>query len=308
MKYFLALFLFGMISCSSTDDNNPESQPEPNNPTPPVINTTDIVNINPRNATSGVEVPSSLGTYSYTEKGICWSVAENPTINDNHSVESTEIYYLNDTNTGIHISNITELTPNVKYYVRAYIKNMKVGTGTESNTFEIVYGTEKAFTTLTETSLQVGSQFAGGTIAYILQSGDYGFNSNEKHGIIAYPSNAAIYTWGCSSLYIGANADGIGAGKNNTNKITDKCGLNTAAGRCYRLADSGYNDWYLSTNADLVKIKTNLYENNVGGYTSGSYWTSTEVTATRAKCLSFGSGQTEDEKFFIYKIIPVRTF
>ena len=65
-----------------------------------------------------------------TARGVCWSTSQNPTIADSHSTDGT--------GTGIFVSNLTGLTLNTAYYVRAYATN-NVGTA---------YGNEVSFTTL----------------------------------------------------------------------------------------------------------------------------------------------------------------
>lgn len=69
------------------------------------------------------------GGAKVTEKGICWSTSPNPSISDNKTIVGN--------GTGRFISNISGLTPNTTYYVRAYATN-SVGTA---------YGNEISFTT-----------------------------------------------------------------------------------------------------------------------------------------------------------------
>jgi len=61
-------------------------------------------------------------------KGVCWSENPEPSITDNKSVA--------DQGTGLFTSNVTNLKPNTKYYIRAYATN-SVGT---------TYGDIKSFT------------------------------------------------------------------------------------------------------------------------------------------------------------------
>jgi uncharacterized protein (TIGR02145 family) len=68
-----------------------------------------------------------------SQHGHCWSTDDVPDVNDNKSEKGSK------TVTGSYISNLTDLLPNTKYYVRAYIQN----SGTT------VYGSEiLSFTTL----------------------------------------------------------------------------------------------------------------------------------------------------------------
>ena len=65
-----------------------------------------------------------------SERGVCWSTSENPTVSDSKTVDGS--------GTGEFISTLSGLTPGVTYYVRAYATN---DTGT-------VYGEQFSFTTI----------------------------------------------------------------------------------------------------------------------------------------------------------------
>jgi len=97
----------------------------------PVVSTASISSITPISALGGGEVTSEGGT-PVTERGICWSISENPEITDNKAFAGS--------GTGSFISILTDLTPNTPYYVRAYAIN-SAGTS---------YGNQKTFTTIQE--------------------------------------------------------------------------------------------------------------------------------------------------------------
>lgn len=69
------------------------------------------------------------GGASVTVRGVCWSTSPNPTVNDSHTN--------NGSGAGSFSSNITGLSINTVYYVRAYATNSQ---GTS-------YGEQKVFTT-----------------------------------------------------------------------------------------------------------------------------------------------------------------
>ena len=98
----------------------------------PTVTTATVSAITETSATSGGNVTSDGGS-SVTARGVCWSTSQSPTIGDS--------YTTNGIGTGSYVSNITGLTPNTPYYVRAYATNI-VGT---------VYGNEVNFTTLNST-------------------------------------------------------------------------------------------------------------------------------------------------------------
>ncbi|MBO4614102.1 MAG: fibrobacter succinogenes major paralogous domain-containing protein [Bacteroidales bacterium] len=92
------------------------------------ISTNDVLDITPTTAVCGGNVTSD-GGLQVIERGVCWSTSPNPTINNNKTINGTGI--------GSFTSNITNLTNETTYYVRAYATN-SMGTA---------YGEEKSFLT-----------------------------------------------------------------------------------------------------------------------------------------------------------------
>jgi uncharacterized protein (TIGR02145 family) len=125
-------------------------------PTPPVVTTTNISDISQTSATTGGNVTSDGGE-EIIIAGVCWSISANTSVKDKHTNDSKVV--------GSFSSNLTGLTPNTKYYVRAYAHN-NTGTG---------YGNEISFTTsplvgatLTTaavTSITSSSAISGGNIS-----------------------------------------------------------------------------------------------------------------------------------------------
>jgi len=95
---------------------------------PPTVTTAAISNITQTTATDGGNV-TSQGSSSVTSRGVCWSTSQNPTITNSHTTDGS--------GTGSFTSNLTGLTTNTHYYVRAYATNI---TGT-------AYGNQVSFTT-----------------------------------------------------------------------------------------------------------------------------------------------------------------
>lgn len=98
-------------------------------PESPIVTTADVTDITQNTAVSGGNVTDDGGA-SVTARGVCWSTSQNPTISDNHTSDGN--------GTGSFTSNLTNLTANTTYYVRAYATN-------ENGTS---YGEQKSFTTL----------------------------------------------------------------------------------------------------------------------------------------------------------------
>lgn len=120
-------------------------------PNLPTVTTTAITNKTQTSATSGGDVTSDGGA-TVTTKGICWSTTINPTTTNNPISGGS--------GTGSYTCNITGLSPNTPYHVRAYATN-SVG---------ISYGEDVAFTTLPNPS--------GNLIAY------YPFTGNANDATV----------------------------------------------------------------------------------------------------------------------------
>lgn len=97
-------------------------------PTPPVIKTTTVTAISYTTAVSGGEVTDE-GSATVVTRGVCWNTTATPTISNSRTIESGGL--------GEFTSNLSQLTPGTKYYVRAYATN-SAGTG---------YGNQVSFTT-----------------------------------------------------------------------------------------------------------------------------------------------------------------
>ena len=97
--------------------------------TVPSVTTNQVTNVNQTTATGGGNVSNSGGA-TVTNRGICWSTSHNPTTSNSHQS--------NGTGTGTYSVNMTGLSPNTTYYVRAYATN-SAGTS---------YGSEVSFNTL----------------------------------------------------------------------------------------------------------------------------------------------------------------
>ena len=94
----------------------------------PTVTTNSVSSITTPSATCGGNVTSDGGAM-VTDRGVCWSTSQNPTVSDSHTS--------NGIGTGSFTSIMTGLSPNTTYYVRAYATN-NVGTA---------YGSQVSFTT-----------------------------------------------------------------------------------------------------------------------------------------------------------------
>lgn len=92
------------------------------------VTTTTVTSITSTGAVSGGNITSDGGG-AITARGVCWGTATAPLATGLHTTETGT--------TGTFTSNLTGLTSNTKYYIRAYATN-SAGTA---------YGDEKSFTT-----------------------------------------------------------------------------------------------------------------------------------------------------------------
>ena len=127
IKYWMPTVIFALfsvfpINCTTDDD-------VVNEVNIPVVSTNEITEVTQTTANSGGSITSDGGA-TVTERGVCWSTNQSPTVVDNKTTDGN--------GAGSFTSAITGLTTNTTYYVRAYATNNK-GTG---------YGSAMSFTTL----------------------------------------------------------------------------------------------------------------------------------------------------------------
>jgi uncharacterized protein (TIGR02145 family) len=108
------------------------------------LTTLPVGNVTNSSATCGGSI-SAIGGSSVTQRGVCWSTAQNPTTASSSTNDGNGI--------GSFTSNLIGLTENTTYYVRAYAIN-SAGTA---------YGNQQSFTTTTSGSGIVSNPGAGVT-------------------------------------------------------------------------------------------------------------------------------------------------
>ena len=139
---------------NNNDDNNDDDNNDDNTQIElPTVTTKSVSNITETSAVCGGNVTSDGGS-TVTAKGVCWSTSQNPTIDDSKTNDGS--------GSGSYTSNITGLTGNTTYYVRAYATNSKGTSYGEQRSFktdEVTYKptvTTKSVSNITETSAVCG--------------------------------------------------------------------------------------------------------------------------------------------------------
>ena len=125
--------------------------------TTPILTTAEVTGIDFHSATGGGEIPN-LDIPAITERGVCWSTSQNPTLADSHSIDSIPA---DSTGFGTFTAPLTGLEVATRYYVRAFATN---SSGT-------TYGNQVTFWTLSLPTLynshvdsysDTTAQFSGG--------------------------------------------------------------------------------------------------------------------------------------------------
>lgn len=249
----------------------------------PTVTTSPVTDIAPTTATSGGNITSDGGS-TVTERGICWSTSNNPTISNSKTTSGT--------GSGSFTSALSGLKANITYYVRAYAKN----------SLGIAYGNQVTF------SFSVGTKYGGGVVFYIDGTGTHGLIAAETD-----QSNSA--PWGCQGKQIYYTSELLGLGMGNTKWIVNNCQTAGIAARlCDNLSLNGYNDWYLPSLDELILLYTN--RTLIGGFSNYYYWSSTEFNGN----VSPGAGTYAWLKYFLngtqtysykkdsYRVRAIRSF
>jgi len=161
------------------------------------------------------------------------------------------------------------------------------------------------------TTLTVGTSYGGGEIAYILQSGDPGYDPAVQHGLIAATSDQStgvVWDPAGSPGFAAAGGTGIGTGKVNTDNILNETNYSATAARIARsYSGGGFTDWYLPSKDELNKLYINRLA--IGGFASAGYWSSSEYGASSAWYQDFYSGfQGNEYKGNTCRVRAVRAF
>ena len=144
----------------------------------PTVTTSEVNNITSTTAECGGVVTE--GDFTVTARGVCWSTADNPTVADSHTVDGG--------GAGSFTSNITGLTENTTYYVRAYATS-SAGTA---------YGETRTF----KPNLSLTVNGVSFEMVYV-EGGSFDMGATSEQGSDADSDEKPVHSVTLSDYYIG---------------------------------------------------------------------------------------------------------
>ena len=149
---------------------------------------------------------------------------------------------------------------------------------------------------------------SGGIVFY-----DKGNNDDGWCYLEAAPVDLQNTGWGLWGVSVNGLKTYIGSGKQNTELIIAALSQSRESGKAAQLCKAytlgGYSDWFLPSQDELDLMYKNLKQNNLGGFKSGFYWSSSQGDYNYAWNQDFSNGgQYNYCKFSTYYVRAVRAF
>jgi uncharacterized protein (TIGR02145 family) len=213
--------------------------------TSPVVTTASISSITQSSAVSGGEVISDGGA-TVAARGVCWNTTGNPIISDNHTTDGS--------GTGSFTSNITGLSSNTFYYVRAYATN-SAGTA---------YGNQVSFTAGQDATYPVVATLEISSITY--SSAVSGGDVTSDGGETVTARGVCWNTTGNPMISDDHTADGSGTGSFTSN-ITGLSTFTTYYVRAYATNSAG------TAYGEQLDFKTKWDNSSISDYDGNVYST-----------------------------------
>jgi len=220
------------------------------------LSTTAISGVTRTSAVSGGNI-SSNGGAAVTARGVCWGTSASPTIGGPHSTDGT--------GSGSFVSNITGLTANTFYHVRAYA----------TNSAGISYGNERTFTT---SPVQIPSVTTGSVSSVTLTSALSGGNVTNDNGAAVNERGVCWNTSGNPTIANQKTSNGTGEGA-FTSTLTGLSAGTTYYLRAYATnsAGTGYGN-QLVVSTSVADIEENVYRTVLIG---SQLWMQSDLKTTR---------------------------
>ena len=211
----------------------------------PVVNTVEVLEVTTNSASSGGEIIDNGGK-TITERGVCWSTDNTPTIEDNKTSDGSGL--------GLYSSNITGLNSSTSYYVRAYATNSDGTSYGSTIHFSTLNGNyESTFTDSRDgqvyKAVEIGSQiWMAENLKYLpsVASPDSSSESVPYHYVYGYDGNslaAAKNTFNYNNFGVLYNWTAAVGGSNNSSS-SNPSGIQ---GACP-------NGWHLPSNAEWNQL------------------------------------------------------
>jgi hypothetical protein len=179
-------------------------------------------------------------------------------------------------------------------------------------------------TTTTAPSYYIGQSALGGTIAYILQPGDPGYDPAVQHGLVVGTVVQSI-DWDYDFCNLnGDTSTAFGTGYQNTYNIYVASGCTPVGGNAVGLAwvttQGGYSDWYLPSLDELAILYTTrvatggwIVQNpNPDPLITNRYWASSAAPTDYSRYSYFynfnGFASGQSLRTFQWNSRPVRSF
>jgi hypothetical protein len=239
----------------------------------PNVTTSVFFDVKGISAKAGGILTSDGGANTLT-RGLCWSTSPDPTTANSYNTSFTD--------------EMSGLTPNTVYYVRAYA----------TNTAGTSYGEQVSF----NSGYEIGTPLEGGIVFY---------NDGNSHGLVcaSFDQSPGAF-WGCDGTILGSFSNLTGGGIGNTNTIIAKCAATgTAARICYDFSYKNYDDWFLPSKDELKLLYLNLFAKKPGNFNGILYWSSSEYGDLHAWLQDFYTGkQYYSSKRLALSVRAVRVF
>jgi hypothetical protein len=169
------------------------------------------------------------------------------------------------------------------------------------------------------TTYTIGQSVLGGTVGYILQSGDPGYNVNNQHGLIVWSSDVTGASFGGygnvgAADYANWPANtAIGQGNANTTILINTNNASGTIGDTIVTFNSGnpggYNDWFVPSTNEYTAIDSKRLDSGISNWANDWYWCSEGMDQNVGRRYYMpGGGGNYDYRFLTHPYRPIRTF